>query len=113
MGCCRECGCELRGRSDKKFCSDMCRNAFHNRLKRDLSKEIPAINRILLNNRRILRILQFENCNTITIESAILKGLDFSYFTSMDISPDGNPCFFCYDVGYILNSDKTIYIIDR
>ena len=29
---CLECGNELMGRIDKKFCSDGCRNAYHNKV---------------------------------------------------------------------------------
>ena len=32
---CPECGDKLKGRADKKFCSDACRNAYNNKLNSD------------------------------------------------------------------------------
>lgn len=29
------CGKAIKGRTDKMFCSDLCRNRFHNKLKKD------------------------------------------------------------------------------
>lgn len=32
---CLECGEKIKGRADKKFCSDQCRVAYNNKLNRD------------------------------------------------------------------------------
>ncbi len=42
---CTECGQRLAGRSDKKFCNDQCRTAWHNKqhvVYRHAKKEDPA-----------------------------------------------------------------------
>lgn len=51
---CLNCESEVKGRSDKKFCSSQCRNDYYNQLNRDQNSYINAINRILRRNRRIL-----------------------------------------------------------
>ena len=38
---CLECGTVLKGRSDKKFCSDYCRNTYNNKVNRDSKKSHP------------------------------------------------------------------------
>ena len=35
MKTCLECGEPILGRSDKKFCSDLCRNAYNNKANSD------------------------------------------------------------------------------
>ena len=35
---CLECGDHLKGRIDKKFCSDYCRNSFNNKVNKDKKK---------------------------------------------------------------------------
>ena len=51
---CLQCGDKISGRSDKKFCSDYCRNAFNNDQNRDVNNYVRNINNILRKNRRIL-----------------------------------------------------------
>jgi len=47
MSDCIECGRELFGRCDKKFCSDGCRNSYNNRIRRKGTEEPRRINRVL------------------------------------------------------------------
>ena len=53
-GKCVECGRELYGRPDKKFCSEECKNKFHNtdRIKKNKIKDRIIID--LIKNREIL-----------------------------------------------------------
>ena len=51
---CLECGEKLIGRVDKKFCSDYCRNSYHNKLNKDTKNLMRNINNILRKNYRIL-----------------------------------------------------------
>jgi hypothetical protein len=108
---CRECGAELRGRSDKQFCSDMCRNAYHNKKKEKLDTIVLDINHILLGNYKIIKTLILKGENRITIDAAIKMGFNFTYFTSVEMSVDREPHFLCYDIGYSFNSDNSISII--
>jgi hypothetical protein len=51
---CLCCNKTIKGRSDKKFCDDYCRNKFNNHLKSEAGWPIRGINSILRKNRRIL-----------------------------------------------------------
>ena len=51
---CLQCGKTLRGRADKKFCDDYCRNNYNNQLKANTNNYVRNINNALGKNRRIL-----------------------------------------------------------
>ncbi len=110
MRLCIECGRALIGRSDKKFCSEMCRNSFHNKRNRGESV-IQVTNRILLKNYRILQGFLASNEREITIIQAKSEGFDFNLFTSVEFSTSGEPCFCCYDTGYTILNDCRIKIV--
>ena len=54
---CLECGKSLKGRCDKKFCDDYCRNAYNNKAKIEENSFVRNINRTLQRNRRVLEEL--------------------------------------------------------
>lgn len=97
---CQHCGEALHGRWDKRFCDDQCRNAWHNRHKRSLEKNIQLANRIMRRNRKILYTL----CPTgkATVRKEILDKLkfDFRYFTTIYPTPSGT-YYFSYDYGFM------------
>ena len=71
---CPECGEIIKGRIDKKFCSDMCRNAFNNKVNSDTTNYVRNINNILRRNRRVLEEnLQGEK-TTLSKQKLIDKG---------------------------------------
>jgi predicted nucleic acid-binding Zn ribbon protein len=51
---CMACGKAIKGRSDKKFCDDYCRNVYNNDLKSDSNNYVRNINNALHKNRRLL-----------------------------------------------------------
>jgi len=51
---CLECGDPVKGRIDKKFCSDYCRNAYNNKVNKDSKNLIRNINNRLRKNHKIL-----------------------------------------------------------
>ena len=102
---CLDCGQPLAGRSDKKFCSDHCRNNNHNKRGRIVNNLVRRINRRLSNNRRILFELNPVGCHTVTREMLEIKGFDFSLFTTFLTFRNDEHYFFCYDQGYCLLSD--------
>ena len=51
---CLTCETMLRGRIDKKFCDDYCRNSYNNQLKASKNNLVRNINNALGKNRRIL-----------------------------------------------------------
>ncbi|MEP7253841.1 MAG: hypothetical protein ABI683_15720, partial [Ginsengibacter sp.] len=54
---CLTCGKQVKGRTDKKFCDDYCRNNYNNQLKSNSTNLIRNVNNALGKNRRILESL--------------------------------------------------------
>lgn len=98
---CLECGEKVIGRTDKKFCSDACRNTYNNRFNKDSKNIMRNINNKLRKNYRILETLNPEEKTKTTREKLLAKGFDFSYFTSIYTTKAGTVYYFVYDQGYL------------
>ncbi len=98
---CPECGEKLRGRTDKKFCSDYCRNTHHNKVNKDTSNLIRNTNNLLRRNHRILEELNPGNKTSVSRNKLLAKGFNFEFFTSIYNTKSGNQYFFIYDQGYL------------
>jgi len=111
---CLECGEELRGRKDQKFCSDQCRNTYNNRLHEDANNYVRRVNNIMRKNRRILELL---NPNGKVIVDGIRlaeEGFNFHYYTNIYETKQGGVYFFCYDQGYKkLENDQYMLVIKQ
>ena len=98
---CLECGDKIIGRTDKKFCSDACRNAFNNKVNKDSKNLVRNINNRLRKNYRILEELNPEQKTKISRSKLVEQGFDFNYFTSIYTTKTGNVYYFVYDQGYL------------
>jgi len=110
---CRRCGEVLKGRPDKKFCSDYCRNTFNNKLKIPPNNKVRNINNALSKNRRILKSLLSSGNQTIKVQREKLIGLgfQFKYLTHYLVTRSGKPCFYCYDHGWLpLGKDRVLIV---
>lgn len=110
---CLECGTIIRGRADKKFCSDHCRNAHNNSLNKDSKNLIRNINNRLRKNYRILDSFPLQENKTKTTKNRLLdKGFDFEYITHTYTTQKGSTYRFLYDLGY-LELDNDFFMIVR
>jgi len=108
---CQECGSKILGRTDKKFCSDYCRNAFHNHRNKDNRNLIRNINNRLRKNYRILESFPLKEGKTTTRRSRLLDmGFDFTMMTTLYKTKKGTTYYFVYDMGY-LPLEKDYYMI--
>lgn len=107
---CIECGDEIRGRSDKKFCSDQCRNAYNNKLNQDANNLVRNVNGILKKNRRILQELNPGGKKTVHKDKLLEKGFNFNYLTGVLKTKEGKEYRFCYEHGY-LELDNGFYVL--
>lgn len=98
---CIECNEAFNGRSDKKFCSDLCRNAYNNKLNSDSNNLVRNINNILRKNRRILEELIPEDTAKVSQQKLIDKGFNFNYNTNTVTTKTGKSYVFCYEYGYL------------
>jgi hypothetical protein len=115
---CENCGKELFGRTDKRFCNDGCRNQF-NREKafRDAQKahdNLPEIFKIIKRNYGILQTHHPEKLHPderISFDIADLKadGFNFKFFTSTD-EIDGEAYKFCFDIGWLRSGDLCLLV---
>ena len=78
---CLECGEKIFGRSDKKFCSDGCRNTYNNNQKKDTTNLMRNINNILRKNCRILDEINVDGKAKTTKSKLTALGFDFNYIT--------------------------------
>jgi predicted nucleic acid-binding Zn ribbon protein len=107
---CLECGEPIVGRSDKKFCSDYCRNAYNNRLNRASNAVIRNTNNKLKKNWRILNELNPEGKTKVHKKRLLDKGFDFEYITSIYKTKKNDMYFYVYDQGY-LELDNGYYML--
>ncbi len=98
MRTCKECGEQIRGRSDKLFCSDQCRTHWHNIRNRDKNLTVRNINNTLRRNRRILQSLHAAKKKP-SRSFMIGLGFQFDHFTGIQNTPD-HSIYLCYDYGF-------------
>ncbi len=99
---CLTCSKQIKGRTDKKFCDDYCRNNYNNQLKSNTINLVRNINNALGKNRRILEnFFGAEEMTKTTKDKLLEKGFQFKYITHTYTNKKGNVYFFCYDIGYL------------
>jgi predicted nucleic acid-binding Zn ribbon protein len=113
---CLECGEPLKGRIDKKFCSDYCRNTYNNKQNRDETNYMRAINRALRKNRKILSEFlsnKDDKPKKIKKETLLKKGFRFDLFTSIYSTKNDTTYYFCYDLGYLPIENDYVLIVKK
>lgn len=110
---CLECDEVLRGRVDKKFCSDYCRNAYNNKVNKDSKNLIRNINNRLRKNYKVLSELNTTGKTKVTRTRMYDKGFDFNFFTSIYKTKTGNIYFYIYDQGYLPLENDYFLLIKR
>lgn len=110
---CLECNETFKGRADKKFCSDSCRNSYNNKLNSDTTNYMRNVNNILRKNRRILETLIPEETAKATKAKLLEKGFDFTYITNSYTTKKGATYFFCYEYGYLPIENDFYFLVKR
>ena len=112
---CLACSKPLKGRIDKKFCDDYCRNGYNNSLNSDANNYVRHINSILRRNRRVLEEVLPPSEDLVKLPKAKLldKGLSFAYHTHTYVNKKGNTYFFCYEYGYLMLEGDWVLIVKR
>lgn len=103
---CPECGKEVTGRSDKKFCSPYCKSSFHyEQHKQNESSLFQEIDRQLKQNRKILKQYNKAGKSTVKKSALIAEGFNPGYFTHYWKATNGNVYLFCYEYGFMKVKD--------
>lgn len=111
---CLTCSKTIRGRSDKKFCDDYCRNNYNNQLKAGDNNYVRNINNALRKNRRILTDIlpESQEIAKTSKENLIQQGFRFKYITHTYTNQNGHTYFFCYDYGY-MPLEQDLFLVVR
>jgi len=97
---CLDCGARLLGRSDKKFCSDQCRNNYNNRINRDQNNYVRNVHAQLRRNRKILSELVDDGHHRIHRDALIAQGYNFTFFTHLVETKEGVRWSYCFEYGF-------------
>jgi hypothetical protein len=118
---CACCGDPVRGRSDKVFCDDRCRNKHHNQLRKKptLGDRAKHIQGVLIKNHRILNeLLGGRKRLMIHRDQLLRRGFCFEIYSHQRVCR-GLKWFYCLDIGYrkggggrvaVSHSDKALGI---
>ena len=110
---CQVCDRPLQGRQDKKFCSPDCRSAYHNRRNADANNFVRKVNKVLRENRRILKELNPEGKTRIHKKKLEAHNFRFQYFTNAYRTQKGHVYYFCYEEGYRALEDDYYILVQR
>jgi hypothetical protein len=111
---CPQCNDSFEGRTDKVFCSDYCKSAFH--YEKNKSKEksrFKLVDEQLKTNRRILA--KFNKSGKATVQKQIIEAEGFNpgFFTNYWKTQKGDVYLFCYEYGFLKKTEngKTKYVL--
>ena len=110
---CIACSKPIKGRTDKKFCDDYCRNGFNNQLKADSNNLVRNINNALRKNRRIMKeLLPDKDQMAKAKQDKLLQlGFQFRYHTHIYTNQKGSVYHFCYEYGYLPLENNLFLIV--
>lgn len=112
MNTCIQCSKEFEGRSNQKFCSLKCKNAYHNERIKEKEAAVIEINKILHRNWTTLhKLYGVYRSAPISLDIAKAHGFDNTYFTHIHHSPLGEKYTMAYDIGFKHHIDNQIQII--
>jgi len=114
---CLSCSKPVKGRVDKKFCDDYCRNNYnnHQKAKSSYSTYVRNINNAILKNRKILELLKGDKEEHIKTnrEKLLALGFSFKYLTHLFKNKEGKTYFWCYEYGYLPLDNDWFLIVKR
>lgn len=106
MRICVNCNEPFSGRSDKKFCSDYCRNQHNFSKSRYAEPDIREIHKIMRNNHRILSKLEEAGCKEVDVSTLIGIGFCPDVVTGYNIE---NESFILYDCSYKVVEGRIVF----
>ena len=112
---CKVCVKQVKGRSDKIFCSIPCKNVYHKKMRYASKVAAIEINGYLKRNYTILLEILRENKRQIKVYRNVLekKGFRFKYHTHFHVNSNGKTFFYIYDLAWMEFSDDEILVVGR
>jgi len=101
------------GRADRKFCSHLCKNEFHNAKKIREHAEIKKVTLALKKNRRMLKNMVGDSHEVIIKKNVLTQmGYQFGYYTHHVKNSDGEYTF-CFDFGFTIVDKNAVKIVQH
>lgn len=111
---CLACNKILKGRIDKKFCDDYCRNLFNNQQKADSTNYTRNIINVLRKNKRILSgFLGEDDMVKMSKDRLLSQGFHFKYHTHTYENKKGAVYVYCFEVGYLPLENDWMLLVRR
>lgn len=103
---CLECGDQISyGRTDKKFCSEECKNRHHNHRHNATRKVKRKVMAVLEKNHCILSDLLASGVDSMWLADVVAMGFNPGYVTSF--CRVGRHCrYTCFDISYIMTASR-------
>lgn len=103
------------GRSDKRFCSLNCKNAFNLERRQSTRNAVKEVDRYLHRNREILDTLMGPSRKKMKIARTELDatGFRYNYFTGIYFNKEGKTYHNVYDFAWMEFSNQEILIVKR
>jgi hypothetical protein len=101
---CAHCDKVLKGRIDKKFCDDGCRNNFNNAQNSSATNYVRNVINALRKNRRLLEAsieAAGKETSKISKSKLLQQGFDFNFYTNTYTTKAGGVYIFCFEYGYM------------
>lgn len=109
--CCLFCGSELKGRLDKKFCDDLCRNNYHYNQNKHNDIILNTINKSLKHNRKILQKLCARGRKIVKKQILIDNKFDFELITGIHKTVKKKEYYLVYDYAYRCLNDYDVLLL--
>ena len=109
---CLECGQELKGRTDKKFCCMVCKNEYNNRKAKEYRYYKNKVITWLTHNHTLLDGLLKQGRTSADLAALELQGFVPHCFTGCKKGRHTHDEYACFDIRYNLSEIK-VYNIRR
>ena len=103
---CLECGEPLYGRSDKKFCNSLCRNAWHGHIRSASRLSRHSTLAGISGNYAILENLLKINKTSCPMDSLISMGFHPELVTHAGEKRGRHTEYRCFDIAYFISAAK-------
>jgi hypothetical protein len=94
---CLSCGNSITGRTDKKYCNNLCKNDFHNSTQLKVGAIEKMVSAAIRRNRKILESLFLEGQRKLDVTQLEHYGFSFKGLTGIEENGGKESRFFCYE----------------
>lgn len=110
---CLNCEKVITGRSDKKYCGDVCKNEHHNQNKSDFAYIEKRVKKKLKSNRDILKeILGKQTSCIVTMDFLVGKGYEIGFLTHYkDVGAKETRYYYVFDYGFCEEDDGRLKVV--